>query len=238
MARRESNLMRGPQARAGAGNESLSGLVSARVRDRMVERVRELGVRDARVLEAIRQVPRHAFVDEALASRAYEDTALPIGHGQTISQPYIVARIAELALEDLADARTARVLEIGTGCGYAVAVLAQLFGEVVSVERLRALHERARENLRPLRLSNVRLVFGDGAHGVAAAAPYERIVAAAAGDDIPPSWVAQLNAGGRIVAPVGTWDQQLTIATKDASGRVQKIRKESVRFVPLRGGVA
>ena len=222
---------------AGGGEENPSGLISARVRERMVERVRELGVRDPRVLEAMRVVPRHLFVDEALASRAYEDTALPIGQGQTISQPYIVARTAELALEDLPDARTARVLEVGTGCGYAAAVLAQLFGEVVSVERLRALHERARANLRPLRLSNVRLMFGDGAQGVAAAAPYRCIVAAAAGDEIPPAWIEQLEVGGRIVAPVGTWNQQLTIAVKDASGRVQKIRKEPVRFVPLRGGV-
>jgi protein-L-isoaspartate(D-aspartate) O-methyltransferase len=226
-----------PPIDAGAGEENPSGLISARVRERMVERVRELGVRDPRVLEAMRAVPRHLFVDEALASRAYEDTALPIGQGQTISQPYIVARTAELALEDLPDARAARVLEVGTGCGYAAAVLAQLFGEVVSVERLRALHERARANLRPLRLSNVRLMFGDGAQGVAAAAPYRCIVAAAAGDEIPPAWIEQLEVGGRIVAPVGTWNQQLTIAVKDASGRVQKIRKEPVRFVPLRGGV-
>jgi protein-L-isoaspartate(D-aspartate) O-methyltransferase len=222
----------------GAGDQNPSGLVSARVRDRMVERVRELGVRDARVLEALRIVPRHLFVDEALASRAYEDTALPIGHGQTISQPYIVARTAELALEDLPDARAARVLEVGTGCGYAAAVLAQLFGEVVSVERLRALHERARENLRQLRLSNVRLMFGDGVQGVAAAAPYHCIVAAAAADEIPPAWIEQLEVGGRIVAPVGTWNQHLMVAIKDADGRVQKSRKEPVRFVPLRGGVA
>src|SRR5512141_1503006 len=137
---------------AASGGMDHGGLASARVRDRMVERVRELGVRDSRVLDALRAVPRHLFVDEALASRAYEDTALPIGHGQTISQPYIVARIAELALEGVADPRTARLLEIGTGCGYAAAVMAQLFGDLVSVERLRALHDRARENLRPLRL--------------------------------------------------------------------------------------
>lgn len=229
--------MSNSRVHTGAGDQP-SGLVSARVRERMVERVRELGVRDSRVLEALRNVPRHLFVDEALASRAYEDTALPIGHGQTISQPYIVARTAELALEELPDARAARVLEVGTGCGYAAAVLAQLFGEVVSVERLRALHERARENLRPLRLSNVRLMLGDGALGVVAAAPYHCIVAAAAGDEIPPAWIEQLQVGGRIVAPVGTWNQQLTIAIKDASGRVLKSRKEPVRFVPLRGGVA
>ncbi|MEP6607227.1 MAG: protein-L-isoaspartate(D-aspartate) O-methyltransferase [Burkholderiaceae bacterium] len=223
----------------GAGAEGqAAGLVSARVRDRMVERVRELGVQDARVLEAIRIVPRHVFVDEALASRAYEDTALPIGHGQTISQPYIVARTAELALEGMADPRVARVLEIGTGCGYAAAVFAQLFGEVVSVERLRALHERARENLRPLRLANLRLIIGDGFQGVSAAAPYDCVIAAACGPDIPPAWDEQLKMGGRIVAPLGTWNQQLTVAIKDSSGRLQRTLKEAVRFVPLRGGVA
>lgn len=222
----------------GNEQEQQSGLASARVRDRMVDRVRELGVRDARVLDAIRSVPRHLFVDEALASRAYEDTALPIGHGQTISQPYIVARTAELALEDLPDARTARVLEIGTGCGYAAAVLSQVFGEVLSVERLRALHERARETLRPLRLSNVRLVLGDGVQGVASAAPFDRIVSAAASDDIPPAWIEQLHIGGRIVAPIGTWHQQLLVATKDQGGGLSISRKEPVRFVPLRGGIA
>ncbi len=189
------------------GSADHGGLASARVRERMVERVRELGVRDARVLEAMRAVPRHLFVDEALASRAYEDTALPIGHGQTISQPYIVARIAELALEGIADPRAARLLEVGTGCGYAAAVMAQLFGDVVSVERLRALHDRARENLRPLRLPNLRL-----------------------------AWIEQLKPGGRIVAPVGGLQQQLIVASKDANGRVQRNVKEAVRFVPLRGG--
>lgn len=218
------------------GSAEHSGLASARVRDRMVERVRELGVRDARVLEAMRAVPRHLFVDEALASRAYEDTALPIGHGQTISQPYIVARIAELALEGIADPRAARLLEIGTGCGYAAAVMAQLFGDVVSVERLRALHDRARENLRPLRLPNLRLVFGDGAQGVAAGAPYDAIVAAAAGDELPPAWIEQLKPGGRVVAPVGGLQQQLIVATRDANGRVHRTVKQAVRFVPLRGG--
>jgi protein-L-isoaspartate(D-aspartate) O-methyltransferase len=215
-----------------------AGLASARVRDKMVERVRELGVRDARVLEAMRSVPRHAFVDEALASRAYEDTALPIGHGQTISQPYIVARTIELAIEKMADPRRARVLEIGTGCGYAAAVLAQLVGEVVSIERLRALHDRARDNVRPLRLANLRLTFGDGWRGVPEAAPYDAIVAAAAGDQIPPAWIEQLKPGGRIVAPLGTDEQQLVVAQKDDSGNLVRSGKEAVRFVPLRGGVA
>jgi protein-L-isoaspartate(D-aspartate) O-methyltransferase len=224
--------------RAPAPAPEHGGLGSARVRERMVERVRELGVRDARVLDAMRAVPRHLFVDQALASRAYEDTALPIGHEQTISQPYIVARAAELAIEGIPEPRTARALEIGTGCGYAAAVLAQLFGEVVSVERIRALHDRARENLRPLRLPNVRLVFGDGARGVAAGAPYDAIVAAAAGDALPAAWIEQLKPGGRIVAPVGGLQQQLVVAVKDAAGRVERRVKEAVRFVPLRGGVA
>lgn len=224
---------------AGNGSSDMqSGLASARVRERMVERVRELGVRDARVLDAMRAVPRHRFVDEALASRAYEDTALPIGHGQTISQPFIVARTIELAIEGLANPRRSRVLEVGTGCGYAAAVLAQVFGEVISIERLRALHDRARENLRTLRLSNVRLVFGDGAQGVPEAAPYDAIVAAAAGDELPNAWLEQLAPGGRIVAPVGLDRQQLVVATRDADGRVQKSVKEPVRFVPLRGGIA
>jgi protein-L-isoaspartate(D-aspartate) O-methyltransferase len=218
-------------------NGEHGGLGSSRVRDRMVERVSELGVRDARVLDALRAVPRHLFVDQALASRAYEDTALPIGHGQTISQPYIVARTAELALEGVADPKRARVLEIGTGCGYAAAVLAQLFGEVVSVERLRALHDRARANLRQLRLPNVRLVFGDGALGVAAAAPFDAIVAAAAAGEAPPAWLDQLKPGGRIVAPVGRLEQELVVIVKDANGRVHTTRKEAVRFVPLRNGV-
>jgi protein-L-isoaspartate(D-aspartate) O-methyltransferase len=219
-------------------SQAHAGLASAKVRERMVDRVRELGVRDSRVLDAMRAVPRHLFVDEALASRAYEDTPLPIGHGQTISQPYIVARTIELAIEGLSDPQLARVLEVGTGCGYAAAVLANIVGEVVSIERVRALHERARDNLRALRLPNLRLVFGDGSRGVAQAAPYDAIVAAAAGDAIPSAWVEQLKTGGRIVAPVGTDEQQLVVAQKDESGKLVRSGREAVRFVPLRGGVA
>lgn len=212
------------------------GLASAKVRDRMVERVREQGVRDPRVLDAMRAVARHAFVDPALASRAYEDTALPIGHGQTISQPYIVARTAELALHDIVDPRNAKVLEIGTGCGYAAAVLAQIFGTVISIERVRALHDLARNNLRPLRIANLRLAFGDGSMGVAAEAPFDAITAAAAGERVPPAWIEQLKPGGRIVAPIGGDDQQMMVITKDAQGRIQQRSTEPVRFVPLRGG--
>ncbi|MCE2970350.1 MAG: protein-L-isoaspartate(D-aspartate) O-methyltransferase [Burkholderiales bacterium] len=213
-----------------------AGLASARVRDRMVQRVRELGVQDPRVLAALAAVPRHAFVDDALASRAYEDTALPIGHGQTISQPYIVARTAELALEGIADPTRARLLEIGTGCGYAAAVLAHVFGTVVTIERIRALHERARANLRPLRLSNVRLLYGDGTAGAAAGAPYDVIVAAAAAEYVPPAWGEQLKSGGRIVAPIGGAQQSLTVLIKDEQGGLQRRSAEGVRFVPMRLG--
>jgi protein-L-isoaspartate(D-aspartate) O-methyltransferase len=212
------------------------GLASERVRARMVERVRELGVRDPRVLGALDAVPRHVFLDPALASRAYEDTALPIGHGQTISQPYIVARTAELALDGCVDPKAARVLEVGTGCGYAAAVLARLFGTVISVERVRALHEQARNNLRPLRIANLRLVFGDGFDGVPGEAPFDVITAAAAGEEVPLAWLAQLRPGGRIVAPLGGADQSMAVIVKDESGRISRRNIEAVRFVPLRTG--
>src|SRR5262249_19047901 len=156
-----------------------------------------------RVLDAMARVPRHVFVDSALSSRAYEDSALPIGHGQTISQPYIVARTIELAIGGVADVQRMNVLEVGTGCGYAAAVLAHLVGQVYSIERMRPLHELARNNLRVLRLSNLHLVFGDGQLGLAAQAPFDAIVAAAAGADLPQAWLDQLVPGGIIVAPVG-----------------------------------
>jgi protein-L-isoaspartate(D-aspartate) O-methyltransferase len=216
--------------------EGGAALASQRVRAKMAERVAQQGVRDARVLDALAAVPRHAFVDAALASRAYEDSAMPIGHGQTISRPYIVARCAELLLESIPRPQSATVLEIGTGCGYAAAVLAQLFGTVVSVERLRPLHELARANLRPLRLPNVRLVFGDGSLGVPGQPPFDGIVAAAAGAQIPPAWLAQLRNEGRLVAPVGVEAQRLVVAHKDAAGRVSQRMIEAVRFVPLKPG--
>jgi protein-L-isoaspartate(D-aspartate) O-methyltransferase len=213
-----------------------AALASQRVRDKMAERIRQQGVRDERVLHAAATVPRHLFVDAALASRAYEDCALPIGHGQTISRPYIVARCAELLLEALPVPGSATVLEIGTGCGYAAAVLAQLFGTVVSVERLRPLHELARANLRPLRLPNVRLVFGDGSAGVPGQPPFDGIVAAAAGAQLPAAWLEQLRSAGRLVAPLGVGEQRLVVASKDASGRVSQRTIEAVRFVPLKPG--
>jgi protein-L-isoaspartate(D-aspartate) O-methyltransferase len=214
------------------------GMVSERVRARMVERVREHGVRDPRVLDAMARVPRHLFVDTALSSRAYEDTALPIGHGQTISQPYIVARTIELALAGVADARTIKVLEVGTGCGYAAAVFAQLAGQVYSIERVRALHELARSNLRALRLPNLHLVFGDGFAGLAAQAPFDAIVVAAAGADLPPAWLEQLSPTGVIVAPLGGSDlQRMVVVRRDAEGQILRKPEEEVRFVPLRTGV-
>lgn len=216
-----------------------TGLASERVRTRMVERLRAQGVKDPHVLAAMETVARHLFVDAALASRAYEDTALPIGHGQTISRPHSVARIAELALVGLAAPKSAKVLEIGTGCGYASAVFARLFGTVISIERVRPLHELARRNLRPLRLPNVRLVFGDGVDGIAAEAPFDAIVAAAAGERIPRAWVEQLKPGGCIVAPVVTAsgdEQALKVLTKHASGRTSEKAVQPARFVPLRSG--
>ena len=215
-----------------------TGLNSARVRQRMVERVRELGVQDPRVLAALAAVPRHVFVDPGLASLAYDDCSLPLGHDQTISQPYIVARSAELALAGMVAPRTARVLEIGTGSGYAAAVFAQLFGEVYSIERVRALHERARANLRPMRLATVRLAYGDGFEGLAAEAPFDAIIAAAAGTRMPAAWAAQLAPGGVVVAPVGEAQQQLSVLSRDARGQWVCRQIEAVRFVPLRSGVS
>jgi protein-L-isoaspartate(D-aspartate) O-methyltransferase len=220
------------------GGYDNTGLASERVRARMVERLRELGIRDERVLAAMEAVPRHLFVDPALASRAYEDTALPIGLGQTMSRPYTVARTIELVLDGVAAPKSAKVLEIGTGCGYAAAVLAQIFGSVISVERLRPLHEKARANLRPLRLAHLRLVFADGADGVPAQAPYDAVVAAAAGERVPAAWVEQLKPNGRIVAPFGAEAQRLTLITKDDDGRVARRAIEAVRFVPLKSGTA
>lgn len=213
-----------------------AALASLRVREKMADRIRLQGVRNARVLQAMTMVPRHGFVDAALASRAYEDSAMPIGYGQTISRPYIVARCAELLLEAIRQPASATVLEIGTGCGYAAAVLAQLFGTVVSIERLRPMHELARANLRPLRLPNLRLVFGDGSLGLPGQSPFDGIVAAAAGAQLPPAWLEQLGAGGRLVAPLGIEQQRLVVANKDAAGRISQRTIEAVRFVPLKPG--
>ena len=220
-------------ARSAAG----VGMTSQRTRARMLERLRGEGIRDENVLAAMGSVPRHLFVDEALASRAYEDTALPIGFGQTISQPYVVARMIEV----LAAGRSlGRVLEVGTGCGYQAAVLARLAREVYSVERIHALLERARANLRGLRLSNLRLTHGDGNLGLEKAAPFDSIVVAAAAPQLPQALLLQLAPGGRMLLPLKSPDaprgaQRLALYERSARGITQTVL-EAVRFVPLETG--
>ncbi len=212
------------------------GLDSQTVRSRMVEKLARQGVRDALVLAAMGRVERHRFVDTALANQAYEDTSLPIGLGQTISKPNVVARMLELLRQGNED-RLGRVLEIGTGCGYQAAVLSHLASEVYSIERLRGLHDRARENLRQFRLANVHLLFGDGMQGFAKGAPYAAIIAAAGGEAIPPAWIEQLALGGRLVAPMQTagGQQALVVIDKTAQGIRQAVL-EAVHFVPLKSG--
>ena len=212
-----------------------SGLTSERMREQMVARLRAAGIRNAAVLEAMGRVPRHLFVDEGLASRAYEDSALPIGHNQTISQPFIVARMAELLFGGASS--LAKVLDIGTGCGYQAAVLAHLAREVYSIERIRALHDRARANLRPLRIANLRLVYGDGMAGVPEVAPFEGIVAAAAADSVPHGLPEQLAIGGRLIIPVGGAQQSLRLIVRTAADKWTDQELEPVMFVPLRSGM-
>lgn len=217
------------------------GLDSLTVRARMVERLRAEGLRCEPVLSAMARVPRHQFVDAALAAQAYEDTALPIGLGQTISKPSVVARMLALLFEGRATAGSlGRVLEIGTGCGYQAAVLALLSRQVISVERLRPLHDRARENLANLRGDIVRLVYGDGRLGHAPNAPYDAIISAAGGDDVPPAWLEQLAVGGRLVAPThpdAKSGQVLVVIDRTADGWSRR-NYEGVHFVPLRSGTA
>jgi len=218
------------------------GLDSSAVRARMVQKLAEGGVRDPLVLEAMNTVERHRFVESALVGQAYEDTSLPIGLGQTISKPNVVARMIELLRQGrnlMINGKLGRVLEIGTGCGYQAAVLAQVAKEVYSIERLRGLHERARENLRPLRIANVHLLLGDGMLGYPKGAPYAGIIAAAGGEAIPQAWVDQLALGGRIVAPMVTQQgqQALVVIDKTPQG-VQQQWLEAVHFVPLKSGVA
>lgn len=215
------------------------GLSPDRARVRMVDGLRAIGVRDPDVLAAMGVVPRHVFVEPGLASRAYDDTSLPIGHEQTISKPSTVARMIELASAHLAVVRrrTARALEVGTGCGYQAAVLSQVFGEVVSIERLKLLHELARANLRPMRLPNVRLAFGDGRLGVAQSAPYDVIVVAAAGEAIADELLLQMRVGGRLIAPVtAVKGQSLHLVERVAQNDWQLTVLDAVRFVPLRAG--
>jgi protein-L-isoaspartate(D-aspartate) O-methyltransferase len=217
------------------------GLDSHAVRARMVQKLAAQGVSDSRVLSAMGAVERHRFVDSALVNQAYEDTSLPIGLGQTISKPNVVARMIELLLGGRTDAggKLGRVLEIGTGCGYQAAVLSLVATEVYSIERLRGLHDKARENLRTFRLPNVHLLFGDGMVGYAKGAPYAGIIAAAGGEALPAAWVDQLGDGGRIVAPIVTQQgQQALMLLEKTAGQVKQTVLETVHFVPLKSGIA
>jgi protein-L-isoaspartate(D-aspartate) O-methyltransferase len=216
------------------------GMTSARTRVRMVERLREQGIRDEAVLSAMGSVPRHIFVEEALAIRAYEDSPLPIGAGQTISQPYVVARMTELLR---AGGRLHRVLEIGTGCGYQTAVLALLADEVYTVERIGSLVAKARRNLRALELNNVRIKHGDGSTALGEDLAVDGIIVTAAAREVPAALLVYLNVGGRMVLPLaGRSDddrgvQYLTVIEKTSEGIREQIY-DAVRFVPLLPGLA
>ena len=214
------------------------GLDSSVVRARMVRQLAEQGLQDPWVLQAMVDVERHRFVETALAGQAYEDTSLPIGWGQTISKPNVVARMMEL-LRQGAQGKLGRVLEIGTGCGYQAALLSQVATEVYSIERLRGLHEKAKKNLLPFRLPNVHLLLGDGMLGFPKGAPYAGIISAAGGQDVPVAWLDQLAVGARLVAPTVTsaGHQALVVISKTVTGFDRQVL-EAVHFVPLKSGIA
>ena len=209
-------------------------MTSQRTRERLIQRLMDQGITRVEVLEAIRSVPRHLFVDEALAHRSYEDTALPIGCGQTLSQPYVVARMSELAL---AQGRPKKVLELGSGSGYQTAILASLVDEICAIERIKPLLERARRQLRALRVRNVRLRHGDGLAGWASEAPFDLILGAAAPERLPTQLLEQLAPEGRLILPVGGERQQLMVVTATAEGYVEEVIEE-VNFVPMVRGVS
>ncbi len=224
---------------AGQGRNAAGiGMTSQRTRVRMVERLRQQGIRDERVLAAMGAVPRHLFVEEALASRAYEDTALPIGFSQTISQPYVVARMIESLIAN--EKSPGKALEVGTGCGYQAAVLARIFREVYSIERIKGLHERARSNLLGQRLTNLRLVHGDGHAGLDKAAPFQAIIVAAAARQVPEGLVRQIAPGGRMILPLRASHrdtQRLVLIERSGRGLIES-ELDPVRFVPLEAGKA
>ena len=209
------------------------GMTSERTRERLIQRLREEGIVNQNVLEVIRRTPRHLFVDEALAHRAYEDTALPIGNNQTISQPYMVARMSELLLED---GPLDKVMEIGTGSGYQTAVLSQLVERIFSVERIKVLQDRAKERLLELNLRNLVFRWGDGWEGWPALAPYNGIIVTAVATDVPQALLDQLAPGGRLVIPVGAGEvQQLMLIVREEHGFARRVIG-NVRFVPLLNG--
>jgi protein-L-isoaspartate(D-aspartate) O-methyltransferase len=211
------------------------GMTSQRTRDRMLSRLREQGIKDEIVLSAIGNTPRHIFVDEALSIRAYEDVSLPIGFGQTISQPYIVARMSELLRNGKP---LEKVMEIGTGCGYQTAVLSKLAKEVYSVERIRPLVMKARGHLRELKCVNVKLAHADGNIGLAELAPFDAILVTAAASHIPQDLLDQLAVGGRLIIPVGTDEQILYLVERVSPSEYRQTKLEPVKFVPLLGGTS
>lgn len=210
------------------------GMTSPRTRARLIERLRAQGIKDEVVLAAMNAVPRHMFIDEALASRSYDDVSLPIGYGQTISQPYIVARSIEILRNGMP---LNRVLEIGSGCGYQAAVLAQVAKDVYSVERIQPLFQRATDCLKELKVRNVTLRYADGGLGLPAAGPFDGIVMAAAATHVPQALLEQLTVGGRMVLPLGAQEQFLCLIERDAQG-YRETRLDAVRFVPLLTGKA
>jgi len=215
------------------------GMTSLRTRQRLVERLTEKGIKDVRVLEAMRDTPRHLFLDEALASRAYEDLALPIGYQQTISQPYIVARMTEILIEDkkLEAQPLEKALEVGTGCGYQAAILSRFSKSVLSLERIKALHDKAAMNLKNLKIRNVRLLFDDGSNFRDSSENYDAILFAAAPFEVPSYFLDKLNVGGRLVAPIGDREvQDLSLIKKIGKDKYETEVVEKVLFVPFLGG--
>jgi len=216
------------------------GMTSLRTRQRLIERLTEKGIKDVRVLEAMRDTPRHLFLDEALASRAYEDLALPIGYQQTISQPYIVARMTEILIEDtkLEAQPIEKALEVGTGCGYQAAILSRFSKSVHSLERIKALHDKAAMNLKNLKIRNVRLLFDDGSNFRDSSENYDAILFAAAPLEVPSYFLDKLNVGGRLVAPIGDGEvQDLSLIKKLGKDKYETEVVEKVLFVPFLGGI-
>lgn len=242
LLRPQQPLQQAARDAARAAAPSGVGLDSAGIRQRMVDRLVADGLRNEQVRAVMAEVPRHLFVDTALVNQAYEDTSLPIGLGQTISKPSVVARMIELLMQGAgASARRGlgQTLEIGTGCGYQAAVLARLSRQVMSIERLKPLYEKARSNLAPLRQMNIRLVYGDGMRGHPPNAPYDSIIAAAGGDALPDAWLDQLAVGGRLVAPVhdAAGARQVLVVIDRTEGGFTRSMHEAVNFVPLKSGM-
>ena len=215
------------------------GMTSLRTRQRLLERLTEKGIKDIRVLEAMRDTPRHLFLDEALASRAYEDLALPIGYQQTISQPYIVARMTEILIEDkkLESQPLDKALEVGTGCGYQAAILSRFSKSVLTIERIKALHDKAAKNLKKLKIRNVKLLFDDGSGLIEAKENYDAILFAAAPLEVPTYFLDKLAIGGRLVAPIGGGEvQDLSLIKRLSKNKYETEVVEQVLFVPFLGG--